>query len=228
MKILLIEDEKDISDLVSYNLKEANLKTIVCSTGSEGLSRARADIPDLIILDLMLPGMGGIEVCKILKQDAKTKTIPIMMLTAKGSEVDRIVGLEVGADDYLTKPFSPRELVLRIKAILKRVKAPESETKNKPISFGIIFLDPQKFQVLVSGKEIRLTRIEFKLLEYLMRMKGRVATRDLLLDEVWGYDSALTTRTIDTHVKRLRSKLNKAGDYIETIRGIGYRFVEEL
>lgn len=226
MKILLIEDDKDIAELVSYNLSQEKMGCEVCRGGSEGLSKARRILPDLIILDLMLPDIGGLEICRILKSEAKTKAIPILMLTAKGEEVDRIVGFEVGADDYLTKPFSPRELVLRVKAILKRSRETGTEAKKAPLSFGILYLDPEKFQVKVGKEEKRLTAIEFKLLQHLLTGKGRVSTRDYLLDAVWGYEAALTTRTVDTHIKRLREKLGKAGDYIETIRGVGYRFRE--
>lgn len=227
MKILLIEDDKDIGELVAYNLRQEKISCDISINGSEGLSKARRSLPDLIILDLMLPDMGGLEICKTLKSDPKTKPIPVLMLTAKGEEVDRIVGFEVGADDYITKPFSPRELVLRVKAILRRIKERELMSKTEPLSFGLLRIDPARFQVKVGNEEIRLTAIEFKLLKYLMSNKGRVSTRDMLLDQVWGYEAALTTRTVDTHIKRLREKLGKAGDYIETIRGIGYRFKEK-
>lgn len=227
MKILIIEDEKDIAELVEYNLRQEKLVTEVQSSGARGLSRAHKTLPDLIILDLMLPDMGGLEICRALKSDPKTKHIPVMMLTAKGEEVDRIVGFEVGADDYLTKPFSPRELVLRVKAILRRLKDKQWDGKAQAVSFGILSMDPEKFEVKVGKPSVRLTAIEFKLLQHLISNKGRVATRDRLLDQVWGYDAALTTRTVDTHIKRLREKLGKAGDYIETIRGIGYRFREK-
>ena len=224
MKILIIEDDKDISELIEYNLRQEKLPTEICENGASGLAKARRILPQLIILDLMLPDMGGLEVCRAIKADPKTKSIPILMLTAKGEEVDRIVGFEVGADDYMTKPFSPRELILRIKAILRRLKDREWGEKSEIQQLGMLHIDPQKFLVTVGKEEIRLTALEFKLLQYLMTNKGRVATRDILLDHVWGYDAALTTRTVDTHIKRLREKLKKAGDYIETIRGIGYRF----
>ncbi len=227
MKVLIVEDDKDISELVEYNLRQEKLSCDLCTSGADGLNRARRTAPDLIILDLMLPDMGGLEVCKSLKSDSKTKAIPVLMLTAKGEEIDRIVGFEVGAEDYLTKPFSPRELVLRVKAILRRLKDREWSENTAPQTFGILSLDPSKFLVLVGKKEVRLTAIEFKLLQFLLTNKGRVSTRDTLLDRVWGYDAAVTTRTVDTHVKRLREKLMAAGDYIETIRGIGYRFKEK-
>lgn len=227
MKVLIVEDDRDISELVEYNLRQEKFSCNLSSSGADGLNRARRTMPDLIILDLMLPDMGGIEVCKSLKLDPKTKGIPVLMLTAKGEEIDRIVGFEVGAEDYLTKPFSPRELVLRVKAILRRIREREWSQNTAPQSFGILMIDPAKFLVMVGKKEVRLTAIEFKLLQFLLTNKGRVSTRDTLLDRVWGYDAAVTTRTVDTHVKRLREKLTAAGDYIETIRGIGYRFKEK-
>jgi two-component system phosphate regulon response regulator PhoB len=228
MKILIIEDDSDIAELVDYNLRQEKYSTEICRSGADGLTKARRLLPDLILLDLMLPDMEGLEICRSLKSDAKTKSIPVIMLTAKGEEVDRVVGFEVGADDYLTKPFSPRELVLRVKAILRRIKEREFIENAAPQSFGNLNVDPARFQVKVGKDEVRLTAIEFKLLQYLLSNRGRVATRDLLLDRVWGYDAALTTRTVDTHIKRLREKLGRAGDYIETIRGIGYRFKEKV
>ena len=227
MKILVIEDDRDIAELIDYNLRQEKISCEISSNGADGLHRARRMEPDLVILDLMLPDMGGLDICKALKADPKTKGIPVLMLTAKGEEIDRIVGFEVGADDYLTKPFSPRELILRVRAILRRLKD-KQWTETIPHSFGELSMDPSKFQVKVGKAEVRLTALEFKLLHYLLINKGRVATRDSLLDHVWGYDAALTTRTVDTHIKRLREKLGKVGDYLETIRGIGYRFKEKL
>ncbi len=228
MKVLIIEDDSDIAELIQYNLREEKLSSEICANGADGLAKARRSSPDLIILDLMLPDLGGLEICRTLKSDPKTKLIPVLMLTAKGEEIDRIVGFEVGADDYLTKPFSPRELLLRIKAILRRIRDKDGSEKSQALSFGLLKIDPVKFEVLVKGEEVHLTALEFKLLQYLLTNKGRVATRDILLDHVWGYDAALTTRTVDTHIKRLREKLKKAGDYVETIRGIGYRFREKV
>lgn len=227
MKVLLIEDERDIAELVEYNLKQEKITCQICLRGSEGISAAKKEPPDLVVLDLMLPDVNGLDVARNLKADPKTKHVPILILTAKSEEVDRIVGFEVGADDYMTKPFSTRELVLRIKAILRRTKEKSASQVNIGITtFGNLSIDPEKFQVHVSKKEVKLTAIEFKLLSFLMAGKGRVATRDKLLDQVWGYDSALTTRTVDTHVKRLRQKLGPKADYIETLRGVGYRFLE--
>jgi two-component system phosphate regulon response regulator PhoB len=171
----------------------------------------------------MLPKMTGLEVCKVLKTDPTTRHIPIMMLTAKAEEIDRIVGLEFGADDYVTKPFSPREVILRIQAILRRGEAKEGEH----LSAGAITIDPARHQVSVGGKRISLTSIEFKLLRTLVQRRGRVQERDRLLNEVWGYESIIDTRTVDTHVRRLREKLGKAGDVIETVRGFGYRLRED-
>lgn len=227
-KILIIEDDKDIAELVEYNLKAEHFQVEVFANGKSGLRRAKEQVPDLIVLDLMLPDLGGVDVCKALKQDSKTRDIPVLMLTAKGEEMDRVIGFEVGADDYLTKPFSPRELVLRIKAILKRTTARERKETKGPLTFHKLTLDPEKFEVKVDQKPVSLTALEFKLLQYLFQFKGRVATRDILLDRVWGYDSELNTRTVDTHIKRLREKLGEAGNYIETIRGVGYRFKEQL
>lgn len=224
--ILVIEDDADICELVAYNLKAERFSCEVSRRGAEGLAFARRTKPALVILDLMLPDMGGLEICRLLKTDPKTRTIPILMLTARGEETDRIVGFEVGADDYLTKPFSPRELVLRVKAILKRIHDKSQSGAEEKISFRELEVDPERFQVKVAGAETRLTAIEFKLLQHLLKNKGRIATRDLLLDSVWGFDAALNTRTVDTHIKRLRAKLGAAADYIETIRGVGYRFRE--
>jgi two-component system, OmpR family, phosphate regulon response regulator PhoB len=223
--ILIIEDEKDVVDLLTLNLRKAGGFTIsTANDGAIGLKKARSDNPAFIILDLMLPKMSGLEVCKILKSDSATRHIPIMMLTAKAEEIDRIVGLEFGADDYVTKPFSPREVVLRIKAILRRGTAEASDDR---LSAGPITIDPARYQVLVNGKPVSLTSLEFKLLRTLMQRRGRVQERDRLLNEVWGYESMIDTRTVDTHVRRLREKLGKAGDIVETVRGFGYRLREQ-
>jgi len=222
--ILIVEDERDVVDLLTLNLRKAGGFLIsAAADGGEGLERARKDHPALIILDLMLPGMSGLEVCRILKSDAATRDIPIIMLTAKAEEIDRIIGLEFGADDYVTKPFSPREMMLRIKAILRRGRDPGEE---ETIAAGTILIDPTRHRVAVAGKPVHLTSIEFKLLSTLLRRRGRVQGRDRLLNDVWGYESVIDTRTVDTHVRRLREKLGKAGDAIETVRGFGYRFQE--
>jgi len=224
-RILVIEDERDVVDLLTLNLRKSGGFLIsTASDGAVGLAKARAEKPDLIILDLMLPKMSGLEICKLLKSDAMTKPIPILMLTARAEEVDRIVGLEFGADDYVTKPFSPREVILRIKAILRRATA---DATDERLSAGPIRIDPARHEVLVNGKPVELTTLEFKLLRTLMQRRGRVQERDRLLNEVWGYESVIDTRTVDTHVRRLREKLGKAGDIVETVRGFGYRVREK-
>jgi two-component system phosphate regulon response regulator PhoB len=224
-RILVVEDEKDVVDLLSLNLRKAGGFVVSsASDGATGLTKARDEKPDFIILDLMLPKMSGLEVCKILKTDAATRQIPVLMLTAKAEEIDRIVGLELGADDYVVKPFSPREVILRIKAILRRGDGKEAEER---LTAGAITIDPARHQVSVNGKPVSLTSLEFKLLRTLMQRRGRVQERDRLLNEVWGYESVIDTRTVDTHVRRLREKLGKAGDIVETVRGFGYRVREK-
>jgi len=219
--ILIVEDERDVVDLLVLNLRKAGGFAIsTAGDGVNGLSKARSDKPAFVILDLMLPRMPGLEVCKILKSDPATRHIPIMMLTAKAEEIDRIVGLEFGADDYVTKPFSPREVILRIQAILRRG---EAKVEENHLSAGPITIDPERHEVSVAGKRINLTSLEFKLLRTLMQRRGRVQARDRLLNEVWGYESVIDTRTVDTHVRRLREKLGKAGNAVETVRGFGYR-----
>jgi DNA-binding response OmpR family regulator len=223
--ILVIEDEPDVVDLLALSLRKAGGFTlIVANDGITGLKKARTEKPELVVLDLMLPGMSGLEVCKLLKSGSVTARIPILMLTAKAQEADRITGLEYGADDYVTKPFSPREVVLRIKAILRRSAQAESDDV---LTASGITVDPVRHQVAVAGKRLYLTSIEFKLLRTLLQRRGRIQTRDRLLNDVWGYESVIDTRTVDTHVRRLREKLGKAGDAIETVRGVGYRFREE-
>jgi two-component system phosphate regulon response regulator PhoB len=222
--ILVIEDENDVVDLLALNLRKAGGFIIsTASDGATGLNKARNEKPALVILDLMLPSMSGLEVCKILKSEAGTRHIPVLMLTAKAEEVDRIVGLEFGADDYVTKPFSPREVILRIKAILRRGKAEQSDER---LTAGLITIDPARHRVFIGKNDVDLTSIEFKLLRTLVQRRGRVQERDRLLNEVWGYESVIDTRTVDTHIRRLREKLGTAGDQIETVRGFGYRFRE--
>ena len=223
-RILIVEDEKDVIDLLTLNLRKAGgFSVSIANNGAAGLAKAREEKPDIIILDLMLPKMPGLEVCKILKSDGATRHIPILMLTARAEEIDRIVGLEFGADDYVTKPFSPREVILRIKAILRRGAADKTE---EPMTAGSITIDPARHKVSVGKNDVDLTSIEFRLLRMLMQRRGRVQERDRLLNEVWGYESVIDTRTVDTHIRRLREKLGKAGDQIETVRGFGYRFRE--
>ena len=222
-KILVVDDEIDILTLLEYNLKKAGFKVISANDGPEAIESAKREKPNLIILDIMLPSMEGTEVCKALKKDDTTSHIPVIMLNAKGEEIDRIVGLELGADDYITKPFSPRELILRVKAVLKRGQAQE---KPKTITKGTVYVDMDRNSVTVNNKPLNLTPIEFKLLTELAMSDGRVLSRDNLLDRVWGRDCYVTDRTIDTHIRRLREKLGKAQRYIETVRGFGYRFSE--
>src|SRR5437879_1030801 len=221
--ILIIEDETDVADLLSLNLRKAGFRVSTAGDGASGLQKARDDRPDFIILDLMLPKMSGLEVCRILKSDTATAQMPILMLTAKAEEIDRIVGLEFGADDYVTKPFSPREVLLRIQAIMRRGNSKPEEGR---LIAGTIAIDQARHQVSVAGKPVHLTSIEFKLLRTLLQRRGRVQPRDRLLNDVWGYESIIDTRTVDTHVRRLREKLGKAGNAIETVRGFGYRFRE--
>jgi two-component system phosphate regulon response regulator PhoB len=222
--ILIIEDERDVVDLLALHLRKSGRFAVsTANDGASGLDKARNERPAFIILDLMLPKMPGLEVCKVLKTDPATRHIPIMMLTAKAEEIDRIVGLEFGADDYVTKPFSPREVTLRIKAILRRGEARQDDER---LTAGAITIDPARHNVSVEGKRVNLTSIEFKLLCTLIQRRGRVQARDRLLNDVWGYESVIDTRTVDTHVRRLREKLGKAGTAVETVRGFGYRLRE--
>ncbi len=225
-KILIVDDEEDILTLLEYNLEKAGFKVISADDGPEAIELAKKEKPALIILDIMLPSMEGTEVCKVIKRDNTTSHIPIIMLTAKGEEVDRIVGLELGADDYITKPFSPRELVLRVKAILKRMQG-RQESGSSNIKAGNIKIDLERSVVISNGKHLKLTATEFKLLVELVKARGKVLSRDALLDNVRGTDYYVTDRTIDTHIRRLREKLGKSAKYIETVRGFGYKFMEE-
>ena len=223
-KVLIVEDDKHISKLVKYNLEKAGFECTVTITGEEALEILDKEPVDLIILDITLPKMDGFEVCKQLKQNKKLSNIPLIMLTAKSEEVDRIVGLELGADDYVVKPFSPRELVLRVKAILKRGKI-EKAAKDI-LTADKLKVDIPRHKTTVDKKEVEVTQMEFKLLTLLMQRAGRVQSREQLLSDVWDIAAEVTTRTIDTHLKRLRQKLGKMGRLIETVRGIGYRFNE--
>jgi DNA-binding response OmpR family regulator len=224
-KVLIIEDDKHISKLVKYNLEKAGFDCTVAMSGEDAFGELGKTQVDLIILDIMLPGMDGFEVCRNIKQESKLKNIPVVMLTAKGEEVDRIVGLELGADDYMVKPFSPRELVLRIKAILRRGKI--EETKKDILTAGNLSVDIPRHRVTVKEKEVELTPMEFKLLVTLMERPGRVQTREGLLSEIWDIHAEVYTRTVDTHIKRLREKLGQAGKMIVTVVGMGYKFKQE-
>ena len=224
-KILVVDDEPEAVELVEFNLKQAGFTVVTAADGAEALTKARAASPNLIVLDLMLPEIGGLEVCKMLRRDPATAGLPIIMLTAKAAEIDRVLGLELGADDYITKPFSPRELVLRIQKLLLRGQtAAESQ---ETLRFGDLFIDGPRHLVSWRGKSVELTATEFKLLTLLAQRRGRVQSRDQLLRDVWDYQSAIDTRTVDTHMRRLREKLGAASKYLDTVRGVGYRFVEE-
>ena len=224
-KILIVEDDRNISKLVKYNLEKENCDCNVAVTGEEALEILNKREINLIILDIMLPETDGFEVCRLIKQNENLRDIPIIMLTAKGEEVDRIVGFELGADDYIVKPFSPRELVLRVKAILRRGKdeGPEKEI----LTAGSLIVDIARHKVTTGQKEIELTPMEFKLLVTLMKRRGRVQSRDRLLNDVWGMDAGIYTRTTDAHIKKLREKLGKSKNLIETVSGLGYKFKEE-
>ena len=223
--ILVVEDEKDIAELVEYHLRQSGFPVIVASDGASALERVKKSNPTLIILDLMLPDMDGKDICRTLKSDPHTRGIPVLMLTARAEEIDRIVGFELGADDYVTKPFSPRELVLRVKAILRKRETDQKE--EKVIQIEDLLIDLDRHQVSISKKAIQLTSIEFKLLLQLCLRRGRVQTREHLLNQVWGYTYEGYARTVDTHIRRLREKLGAYGGHIETLRGVGYRFKEE-
>ena len=222
--VLVIEDEPDIRKTIDYNLSKESFKVTQASSIEEGEKALASNKIDVIILDLMLPDGSGLTLCRDIKSEPNTKHIPVIILTAKTEEVDRVVGFELGADDYVTKPFSVRELILRVKAILKRGVSTEKNTDDIEDSFGELTINYEEHQAYINGQEISLTALEFKLLKHLINRKGRVQTRDQLLEDVWGYSSNVTTRTVDTHIKRLREKLGSVGDHIQTIRGVGYRF----
>ncbi len=222
-RILLVDDEADIVELLDYNLRQAGYLVVTARDGNTALAEVRRQRPDLILLDLNLPDVAGTEICRRLRRDPGTQTIPIMMITARGEEIDRVVGFELGADDYVTKPFSPRELVLRIGAVLRRAGQPAPASESERLVIGHLEIDVAQHRVFVTGEEVPLTALEFKLLYDLASRQGRVQRRDDLLERVWGYVPGIETRTVDTHVKRLREKLGAARDYIETVRGVGYR-----
>ena len=224
-KILVVDDDPDILSLVRYNLEREGFSVLTAANGQDALQLVHSQPPQAIILDLMLPEVDGLEVSRQIKRDPSLSDIPIIMLTAKGEEVDRVVGFELGADDYITKPFSPRELVLRLKAILKRSSSREEPIRK--LSLEDLEIDLDRHQVWIGGEEISLTVIEFGLLSTLASRRGRVQTRDRLLADVWNYDSDVDSRTVDTHIRRLRSKLGRWAEAIETVRGLGYRFREE-
>ncbi len=221
-KIYIVEDEPDIRETLKYNFSNEGFEVFTAPDGEEALSNIKKVLPDVLILDLMLPGLSGLDVCKSIRADDDIRDMSIIMLTAKGEEIDRVIGFELGADDYVTKPFSVRELILRVKVLLKKQR--ESLVENKLVTFGPIRIDLDAHELKINDKEIVLTALEFKLLQHLVIRKGRVQTREQLLGDVWGYSAEVTTRTVDTHIKRLREKLGNTSDYIQTIRGVGYRF----
>jgi two-component system phosphate regulon response regulator PhoB len=223
--ILIIEDERDLAELVAFNLEKEGYQPIISLDGPAGLKAAQESSPDLILLDLMLPGMSGFDICKALKGNKQTAPTPIILLTAKGEEIDRVVGFEIGADDYVVKPFSTRELLLRIKAVLRRAQ-PERPA-GKVIRIGAISIDAERHIVTIDGSEAILTMTEFKLLLTLAERLGRLQSRELLLKDVWGYNYSGDTRTVDTHITRLRTKLGNAGGMIKTVRGFGYKMEME-
>ena len=216
-KIYIVEDEPDIRETLKYNFSNEGFEVFTAPDGEEALSNIKKVLPDVLILDLMLPGVSGLDVCKSIRADDDIRDMSIIMLTAKGEEIDRVIGFELGADDYVTKPFSVRELILRVKVLLKKQR--ESLVENKLVTFGPIRIDLDAHELKINDKEIVLTALEFKLLQHLVKRKGRVQTREQLLGDVWGYSAEVTTRTVDTHIKRLREKLGNTSDYIQTIRG---------
>ena len=228
MKILVVDDEKDIVDLVSYNLEKEGFKVLKAYDGEGALQLVKTKTPDLVILDLMLPGMQGMEVCRKIRENPRSASLPIIMLTAKGDEVDRVVGLEMGADDYVAKPFSVRELSARVRAILRRTesrKAPEKET----FSFGNLHIDYGSYEVSMDGEKVDLSPTELRLLFFFSRHPGRVYTRDQILDQVWGETAFVTPRTVDVHIRRLRVQIEKDLEnprYVLTVRGVGYKFAD--
>jgi DNA-binding response OmpR family regulator len=223
-KILVVDDEPDTVELIAFNLRNAGYEVISALEGAEALRKARASSPSLIILDLMLPELDGLEVCKLLRADRATAHIPVLMLTAKAGEIDRILGLELGAKDYVTKPFSPRELILRVRNILRQGES--KTTEQKIYRFGELTIDLERHMVSVGNKSVELTATEFRLLALLAQRRGRVQSREQLLQDVWHYDSIIDTRTVDTHMRRLREKLGRASRFLDTVRGVGYRFLE--
>ncbi len=224
-KILLVDDESDVTELVSYNLKAKGFQVEALNDPNASVGLARTFLPDLVILDVMMPDLNGIQICRMLRADPKLKNIPVIFLTAKAEESDRILGLETGADDYICKPFSTKELILRIQALLRRSTegAPE---EAKLLQAGQILLDTERHHVTVQGRPVELTATEFKLLHLMMERRGRVQTREHLLLNVWNYETEIETRTVDTHIRRLREKLGDEAEWIETIRGVGYRMAE--
>jgi two-component system phosphate regulon response regulator PhoB len=222
-RILIVEDEQDLVSVLEYNLQREGFRTQAVLTGRAALAALEHDpLPELVLLDLMLPDVSGTEICRALRQAERMRAVPVLMLTAKGEEIDRVVGFEVGADDYVVKPFSVRELLLRVKSLLRRAHAPQSGAEPLTV-FGSIRVDHASHRVWVEEREVKLTALEFRLLATFLSRRGRVQSRDQLLSDVWGIHAEVETRTVDTHVKRLREKLGPAGVLVETLRGVGYR-----
>lgn len=223
-RVLVVDDEPETLELVEFNLRQAGFDVTTAADGAEALKKARSREPDLIVLDLMLPEMDGLEVCKALRRDTATACVPIVMLTARAAELDRVLGLELGADDYLTKPFSPRELVLRVRNALAR-NQPRAAAREQ-LQLGDLLIDLPQHLVTVRGERVDLTATEFKLLTVLIQRRGRVQSRETLLRDVWDYNNPVDTRTVDTHMRRLREKLGTAARYVDTVRGVGYRVID--
>ena len=221
-KILIIEDEIDIRELLTYNLELEGFEVVGAANGEEAYRALRSEPIQLVVLDLMLPDISGLEICRYIRRDSALSRIPVIMLTAKGEEVDRIVGFELGADDYVTKPFNIREMILRVKAVLARSKM--TPVAGKALKRGALTIDPEQYEATVDGRQLSLTATEFRLLHYLAAHPGHAQNRDELLDVIWGEDKFVTPRTVDTYIRRLREKLGPAGEMIQTLRGVGYRF----
>ncbi len=224
-RVLVVDDEEDILELVKYNLAKEGFQVDCATTGEDALAAARSKRPDLVILDLMLPGIDGLDVCRRLKKDPKTEPIPVVMLTAKGEEADVVTGLELGADDYVTKPFSPRVLSARVRAVLRR-KSQAAPDETAPLAAGDLTIDTQRHEVKVKGKPVDLTATEFRIVQFLARRPGWVFTRYQIVEAARGMDAAVTDRSVDVHIVSLRRKLGAAGERVETVRGVGYRFRE--
>ena len=229
MKILVVDDEKDIVDLIAYNLEKEGFAVLKAYDGEEALEMVGTEKPNLVILDLMLPGIQGLEVCKFIRKNPETVSLPIIMLTAKGEEIDKILGLEMGADDYITKPFSVRELIARVRAVLRRFESQEETEKKETFTFKGLHIDYNTYEVTVDDKKVDLSPTEFKLLKFFSQHPGRVYSREQLLDHVWGDDAFVEPRTVDVHIRRLRAQIERdteKPEYVLTVRGVGYKFMD--